>query len=87
MPEKGQHVSPNDDMAGGPSCFTAGWGSTGKTGEISNKLKSIQVKIFSGKYCLKKSDYTEDVLNVDVSFCAGYMNGDKDACQERDSQI
>ena len=82
LPEKNRHISPNDDFLTGPSCFTAGWGSTGKNEDLAKRLQSISVNVFSAEYCLRKSDYTEDVLNADVSFCAGYMTGEKDACQE-----
>ena len=40
-----------------------------------------RVNIFSHAQCLSESKYPSFWIHEEVEFCAGYMEGQKDACQ------
>ena len=43
-------------------------------------LQSVGVKVYSDEYCLAQSGYGNK-LDLPVEFCAGSIEGGKDACQ------
>ncbi|XP_019868222.1 trypsin-1 [Aethina tumida] len=58
--------------------IAVGWGATKEHGQVSNKLREVEVPILSNTDCRKTgygSRITENML------CAGYAQGQKDSCQ------
>ncbi len=57
--------------------IVAGWGSLEENGSISYTLQQIELTILSNKnqFCVKQISYKI------TQFCAGYIQGGKDACQ------
>ena len=78
-------------------CFVAGGGHTEYLGEHPEFIQSIRfsftlmrltsfdiysrVKIFSHEQCVSDGNYYHYHIQDEVEFCAGYMEGQKDACQ------
>ena len=59
-------------------CWTAGWGKKGD-GKVATILQEVDVEIIDDETCLGTDN--KDHLLVDQMFCAGYLEGGKDACQ------
>jgi secreted trypsin-like serine protease len=73
LPPNNISIYPYEQMEG----MVIGWGSLEENGSISYTLQQIQLPIFSNKnqFCLKQ-------INDDLTqFCAGFIQGGKDACQ------
>ncbi|KAI4457443.1 tryptase-related [Holotrichia oblita] len=79
------------DDAGGPVMFrdrngvyeiiaiVTGWGATESTGQVSNVLREVDVPVISNMEC-RSTGYGRRI--TDNMICAGYPEGQKDACQE-----
>lgn len=62
-------------------CFVAGGGKTEyENGENAKFIQSIRVNVFSHAECLAGGGYRLGHINDFASFCAGYIEGGKDAC-------
>ena len=59
-------------------CWTAGWGKKGD-GKVATILQEVDVEIIDDETCLGTDN--KDHLLIDQMFCAGYLEGGKDACQ------
>lgn len=55
-----------------------GWGRIGEGGPISGDLRKVDLPVMSDDEC-RLSDYAENRL-TDNMFCAGYLDGERDAC-------
>ncbi|XP_023015289.2 trypsin-7 isoform X1 [Leptinotarsa decemlineata] len=55
-----------------------GWGTTFEDGNLSKKLRVVEVPVISQTECRK--EYGKDII-TERMFCAGYPEGAKDACQ------
>lgn len=62
-------------------CYVAGGGLTQYDGKKSDFIQSIKVNIFSHEQCIAGSKYKKYHVKDSIEFCAGYMEGGKDACQ------
>lgn len=62
-------------------CFVAGGGHTEYLGDHPEFIKSIRVNIFSHEQCKSEGNYNHHDVQDEVEFCAGHMEGQKDACQ------
>lgn len=59
--------------------IVAGWGKTGEREMPSHILRKVAVPVWSKTDCYA-SGYGEHKLSENM-FCAGYVDGQKDACQ------
>lgn len=57
----------------------AGWGRVAESKPVSAVLRSVIVPVWGQDEC-KNSGYGEKRITENM-MCAGYHNGDKDACQ------
>ncbi|KAL1284038.1 Chymotrypsin-C [Trichinella pseudospiralis] len=58
----------------GYKCMVAGWGSLRESGKLSSRLIQIEAPVLPTKRCWQNQ-------NPKKMFCAGYLEGRKDACQ------
>lgn len=67
----------------GDKCHVAGWGRLADTGATAKTLQELEVGIIDNKDCMSKQSYGKwsgyPVID-DHMFCAGFMEGGKDAC-------
>lgn len=63
----------------GRIALVAGWGRTAEQSKPSNVLRKVAVPVWSKKECIS-SGYGERKISENM-FCAGYPDGEKDACQ------
>ncbi|KAL4240876.1 hypothetical protein ACF0H5_001661 [Mactra antiquata] len=59
-------------------CYTTGWGDTRGTGNRL-VLNQAMMPIISGYFC-SRNDWYGSRFIAGLTFCAGYMDGSKDAC-------
>ncbi|KAL4085053.1 hypothetical protein QTP88_027891 [Uroleucon formosanum] len=60
-------------------CTVIGWGKTGENENESYRLQKVDVPIISNEDC-KKMGYLPEMITNNM-ICAGYKEGQKDACQ------
>ncbi|XP_024945953.1 transmembrane protease serine 9 [Cephus cinctus] len=63
----------------GAMAVAAGWGHTGEREPISQELRKVSLPILSDEEC-RTAGYDKKRL-TDNMFCAGYLEGKRDACQ------
>uniref|UniRef100_A0A5S6QYT2 limulus clotting factor C n=1 Tax=Trichuris muris TaxID=70415 RepID=A0A5S6QYT2_TRIMR len=68
LPEKDEELTP------GKECFVSGWGVTSETGPGSDVLLMVHVKALENSKCFRQ-------VYRDIVFCAGHLEGGKDACE------
>ncbi|KHJ42074.1 trypsin [Trichuris suis] len=68
LPEK------DEELQVGRDCFTSGWGRTSEQGPSSDNLQIVDAKVQADKYCVSQ-------LFRGIVFCAGHLEGGKDACE------
>ncbi|KRX99891.1 Ovochymase-1 [Trichinella pseudospiralis] len=64
----------NESLPIGYKCMVAGWGSLRESGKLSSRLIQIEAPVLPTKRCWQNQ-------NPKKMFCAGYLEGRKDACQ------
>ncbi|KAI4499079.1 hypothetical protein M0802_005945 [Mischocyttarus mexicanus] len=62
----------------GATATVVGWGRTGENKPVSEKLRKVNVPILSQEEC-DQAGYQKNRL-TDNMFCAGYLDGQRDAC-------
>lgn len=70
---------PTHSVYDGASTVVAGWGRTGEGKPTSPVLRSLVMPVWSDEQC-KQSGYGRDRITKNM-MCAGYHDGEKDACQ------
>ncbi|CDW52068.1 serine protease [Trichuris trichiura] len=68
LPEKDERLEVGKD------CFTSGWGRTKEQGPNSDALQMVDAKVQADQYCVNQ-------LFRGIVFCAGHLEGGKDACE------
>lgn len=63
----------------GTMAVAAGWGRTGERESVSNALRKVDLPILSDEEC-RMAGYNKKRLTENM-FCAGYLDGQRDACQ------
>lgn len=73
-----KHVTEAIDYTGSLA-IAVGWGRTGETKPISDELRKVHLPILSQEEC-DQAGYAENRIMHDKMLCAGYLNGERDAC-------
>ena len=60
--------------------LVAGWGKESEIGKSSTLLRKVSLPLINYKDCGTKYGYSAKKIQ-DTTFCAGYPQGAKDACQ------
>jgi len=70
---------PSDDscFATGTQCVVTGWGLLSETGGFPEQLQQVSVRLMKLAECKKFTGYKDLTDNM---VCAGYINGQQDAC-------
>merc|ERR1711935_11445 len=74
LPPKGQQPP------AGRQCYVAGWGKLGEQDRLTDKLQEIRLPILDTAKCNSDTSY-KGFVRDDSMFCAGSMDGGRDACQ------
>uniref|UniRef100_A0A8C3TMP8 Peptidase S1 domain-containing protein n=1 Tax=Catharus ustulatus TaxID=91951 RepID=A0A8C3TMP8_CATUS len=73
LPEA-SHIFPDNT-----SCFVTGWGALENDGYSVNQLRQAEVRIISTEVCNRRQVYGGAI--TPGMLCAGYLEGQVDACQ------
>ncbi len=77
-----KHVTPvclpTTPSAEGDAVVATGWGTTAENGEVSNELRQVDLAVLSDSSCAGAYGHE---FHTTSTFCAGFLEGGKDACQ------
>lgn len=73
LPARGE-----DPQPAGTRCWAAGWGRMAWKGKVANILQEVDLPLISDSVCAKTNN--ERYFKPEVMFCAGWLEGGKDAC-------